>query len=471
MTDGHATGSVSQRVLEAVSEVLGDDAPMCMLALSGGMDSVCLLHALTQRLGHSHIQAVYVDHQLQAASAQWRDFCQQLCEQWGVAFQSIAVEVTTEQGSLENAARHARYRALKRALRQWQKQPWPCSEATSHCRPPYWLLTAHHQTDQAETLLMRWGRGTGLKGLTGMAKVSELSGAPEMFLVRPFLNLSRSQLNAYANEQGLDWVEDGSNQNVAFTRNRVRHQVLPMMQSIWPAFEQTTAQTAQWLEEAHALLQHFAELDLARCPHTGFYLDLRPWFAYLQATSQSDMPFFLRQARLKQLLQTWARQCHYQGLNQRQLAWCLTHLLDQNAHQTAHQTAQGQPQWLLSQRHGCRCLRIDRQRLYWLVQPDAAFCSYARWFEPAAYQLEHAFLAQATTALRKAAPQAKIISVFAGYLDQRTDAKAIRRWFKRQQIPVWQRHIWPLFAWPSGTSQGERASQWRLLGYDTLDGA
>ena len=462
-----AKGPASQQVLDAVSETLGDDAPMCLLALSGGLDSVCLLHALSQRLNHSHIKAVYIDHQLQAASSQWRDFCQRLCEQWGIEFQSMTVAVSSKQASVENAARQARYRALNQALRQWRHQQIHTSHAGSKLEPSYWLLTAHHQTDQAETLLMRWGRGTGLKGLTGMAKFSVLSHTPKLCLVRPLLNLSRTQLNAYASEQGLNWVEDASNQDAAFTRNRVRHQVLPVMRSIWPAFEQTTAQTALWLEEAHALLEHYAQLDLAKCPYAGFYLDLRPWFAHVQATAQNGVSIFLKQARLKQLLQTWAQQFHNQGLNQRQLAWCQAHLLGSDSHQSPH----GQPQWLLSQRHGFRCLRIDRQRLYWLTQPDAAFCSYACWFEPAAYQFEHAFLAQATTALCKRAPQAKIISLFSGYLDHRKDAKAIRRWFKRQQIPPWQRQIWPLYAWPTSTAQADRGDQWRLLGYDPLEGA
>ncbi|MDA0236390.1 MAG: tRNA lysidine(34) synthetase TilS, partial [Proteobacteria bacterium] len=187
-------------------------------ALSGGVDSVVLfelLRRLQPRFGFS-LRAAHVDHGLSPNAAAWARACAERCLAAGVPLQVFRVEVERAHADgLEAAARAARHAAL----------------AQVDCD---WLAFGHHQDDQAETLLFRLLRGTGVRGAAAMRAV-EPGGAGRVGRLRPLLGLRRAQLLEWAGAYGLGWVEDESNAELRFTRNALRHRLLPVAEGLFPA--------------------------------------------------------------------------------------------------------------------------------------------------------------------------------------------------------------------------------------------
>jgi tRNA(Ile)-lysidine synthase len=216
------------------------------IAFSGGLDSTVLLHLLaglakTQSL--PALSAIHVHHGLQAAADAWPGHCKAVCDALGVALQVVRVQVKPG-ASLERAARDARYGAFH--------------EATGINEV---LLTAQHRDDQAETLLFRLLRGAGVRGLVGMPRQRSLG---QGHLLRPLLDVARAELEAYAMQHQLRWIEDPSNQDHQFSRNYLRHQVFPALISRWPQAMATMARSAEHLSEAQGLLDELAQIDLSQ---------------------------------------------------------------------------------------------------------------------------------------------------------------------------------------------------------------
>ncbi|KUJ72084.1 tRNA lysidine(34) synthetase TilS [Thiomicrospira sp. WB1] len=417
--------------------------PHYLVALSGGLDSVVLLHLLAQTVPSERIHAVHINHQLQAAAGDWQRFCQQLCRTRSLSFESQPVTLADEGGP-EAAARTARYRALTQLAQSWQQQ---LTDQAASANARVCVLTAHHADDQAETMIQRLGRGAGVSGLSGMPSVGSVPGAAQITLLRPLLDFSRTALQAYAQSEGLRWVEDPSNACPQYQRNRVRHEVMPVLKSIWPAFEQKASQTAQWMQEANALLNTLAEQDLTGLNHTPFHLDLRP----LLAVSDEKAP---DRVRLKNLIRYWARRFWPEPPSAKLLEWCLNQL--QNADVQAH------PQWLLSQTPDKTMVRIDQGRLYYLQNPDEVYEVALTEFSPHGHQFEAVCLLDALDAFETTRPTAKIAALPADWLAQRPDRKKIKQWFRDQRIPWWQRRVWPVLYEPDKQS----IQQGVLLGYD-----
>lgn len=221
------------------------NAPAWHIAFSGGLDSTVLLHLLatlskTQSL--PALNAIHVHHGLQAVADAWPEHCRAVCAALGVPLQVLRVQVQPG-ASLERAARDARYHAFTETVQ--------ANEI---------LLTAQHRDDQAETLLFRLLRGAGVRGLSGMPRQRPLGKG---YLLRPLLDATRAELEAYASEQGLSWVEDPSNEDRQYSRNYLRHQVFPGLTSRWPQAVATMARSAAHLSEAQALLDDLADIDLS----------------------------------------------------------------------------------------------------------------------------------------------------------------------------------------------------------------
>lgn len=216
------------------------------VAFSGGMDSTVLLHALA-RLAQQHhlpeLRAIYIHHGLQEAAQAWPAHCQSICAQLQIPLVVLEVDVAAS-ASVEQAARVARYAAFEQHLAQDEV-----------------LLMAQHQDDQAETLLFRLMRGTGVAGLRG---IPETRALPRGQVLRPLLAVSHQQLLAYAQQQQLSWIEDPSNATDEFDRNYLRRQVIPALKSRWPAMQQSLQRTAQHMDEAQQLLDELAKEDLLR---------------------------------------------------------------------------------------------------------------------------------------------------------------------------------------------------------------
>lgn len=217
------------------------------VALSGGADSTALLVACaTQWPGRVH--AVHVHHGLQAAADSFEAHCVALCERLHVPLVVQRVNAAHAVGeSPEDAARQARYRALAEALQHnWGGQIKD-------------MALAQHADDQVETLLLALSRGAGLPGLACMPAVAERHGVTYH---RPWLDVRGSQLRDALRAAGETWVEDPTNTDTRYTRNRIRAELLPVIEHAFPSFRQTFARSASHAAQAQTLLQEVAEQDL-----------------------------------------------------------------------------------------------------------------------------------------------------------------------------------------------------------------
>lgn len=216
------------------------------VAFSGGMDSTILLYALAQ-LAKQHalppLRAIYIQHGLQEAAQAWPAHCQQVCAELQIPLTVVDVNVAAI-ASIEQAARHARYAAF-----------------TQHLLKDEVLLMAQHLDDQAETMLFRLLRGTGVSGLRGIPAQRRLAAG---HLLRPLLGIGHQALQRYAVQQHLRWIEDPSNASDGFARNYLRRQVIPVLKSRWPALQQNLQRTAEHMQEAQRLLDELALEDLQR---------------------------------------------------------------------------------------------------------------------------------------------------------------------------------------------------------------
>jgi tRNA(Ile)-lysidine synthase len=212
--------------------------PKLVVAFSGGLDSCVLLHLLAnlRKTLPFQLSAHHVNHGLSLNAASWANFCAEFCAKLSVPFTLSTVKVEKNSGlGLEATAREARYNALLSTDSDF-------------------IVLAHHQDDQAETLLLQLARGAGVKGLAGM-------GAINNKLLRPLLDVPRSALEAYAKANNLTWINDESNADTKFDRNFMRHEILPNLEKQYPAIKQTISRSAAHLAEASALLDDLAELD------------------------------------------------------------------------------------------------------------------------------------------------------------------------------------------------------------------
>lgn len=215
------------------------------MGFSGGLDSTVLVHALKRAVDEvTPVIAVHINHGLHADASAWENHCRSVAATLGVDFVSRHVDVKDHGGyGLEAAARAERYAAMKTLMQEGDV-----------------LLSAHHEEDQAETLLLNLMRGSGLAGLAAI-------GARQQFgpglLIRPMLKVSRNDIEHYARASGLAWVEDPANANLRFDRNFLRREILPRLRQRWPAVSRRLANSAELAGEAARLQDDLARLDLS----------------------------------------------------------------------------------------------------------------------------------------------------------------------------------------------------------------
>jgi tRNA(Ile)-lysidine synthase len=224
------------------------DTSVCV-AFSGGADSTALLAALAAAPARpARLRAIYVDHQLQPDSSAWGRHCRKVAASLGVPLQVRRVRVARGRGqSPEAAARAARYGALAGALQAGET-----------------LLTAHHQDDQLETVLLQLLRGAGVAGLAAMPACAPFARG---VLVRPLIDKPRAQLRAWLRTRGLTWIEDASNADERLDRNYLRSRVLPPILARWPAAPGTVVRGARHAAEAQRMLDALGAADVARASH------------------------------------------------------------------------------------------------------------------------------------------------------------------------------------------------------------
>lgn len=221
------------------------------VALSGGADSCALLLACVKQWP-GQVRAIHVHHGLQAAADAFATHCQDLCQRLSVPLVVTYVNAHAEGGqSPEDAARQARYQAYADVLHMhWGAQVRD-------------IALAQHADDQVETLLLALTRGAGLPGISAMPNLIERAG---LRIHRPWLDVPAQQLRNWLRQENVAWVEDPSNQDERYTRNRIRHQLLPVLEQTFPSFRQTFGRSARHAAQAQTVLDDMAQLDLQ---HTG----------------------------------------------------------------------------------------------------------------------------------------------------------------------------------------------------------
>ncbi|WP_254258514.1 tRNA lysidine(34) synthetase TilS [Methylovorus sp. MM2] len=235
-------GRLNQYVADFLHSHIPSGASV-LVAFSGGLDSRVLLDILLSQKRSSDftLRAMHVHHGLSPNADAWAAFCQDVCQDASIPFELARVHVPLDSGiGIEAAARHARYTAL-------------IGDGADY------IALAHHQDDQAETLLLQLFRGAGVKGLAAMAPVDI-----KRRLLRPLLGISRAELEAYAKERKLKWIEDESNLDEHYDRNYCRHTILPVLEERFPAVKEALARSAVHLAETAGLLDALAALDAAQ---------------------------------------------------------------------------------------------------------------------------------------------------------------------------------------------------------------
>lgn len=278
-----------------IRELVPEDAGL-LLAVSGGLDSLVLLNLAVLATAHEprRLAVAHLNHGLRgaagqtdaclvqtaAANHQLECFCESLPE---------GSLKSASRGSLEEAARTARYEFLERTARENQFQ---------------FVAVAHHSDDQAETVLLNIARGTGLGGLKGMSDRRPLS--PVVQLVRPLLDFSRTDLAAFAAERSIPHTQDASNSSTEFARNRIRHQILPLLrESLNPGIDQALVRLARQASEQLTCLDALADQLLEQS-----VLDCSPSIIRLSRSRLLQSPEPLVRHALIRLWdrQTWPRQ-------------------------------------------------------------------------------------------------------------------------------------------------------------------
>jgi len=219
------------------------NAKVLWVAYSGGCDSHVLLHSLVALRSEikSEIKAIHINHGLSSFAPEWEEHCRDTCEQLAVPYVAISVNAKKKNSSPEEAARHARYSEWKKLLNKNEV-----------------ILLAHHQDDQAETVLIQLLRGAGVKGLAAMPLQQYFSKG---LLCRPLLSFLREEIHSYAVEHKLNWIDDPSNFDTDFDRNFLRHDVVPLLETRWPSLKKVLSRTASHQADADQLLTELAFQD------------------------------------------------------------------------------------------------------------------------------------------------------------------------------------------------------------------
>ena len=229
-----------------------DSPKNILVAYSGGLDSHVLLHLFSQ-LSNYHVRAMHIHHGLLDEADAWVKHCERICCDLNIDLQIEYLGLKVGQGeSLEEVARTARYKALKSSLYTHEL-----------------LVTAHHQNDQTETLLLQLFRGAGVNGLAAMPTYSRANTH-----ARPLLAESRQALETYAKEHCLNYINDPSNLDTSFDRNYLRNQVLPLLRKRWKGLDKAINRSATIQGETKQLLDEIAEQDLKKVSTKGNRIDL-----------------------------------------------------------------------------------------------------------------------------------------------------------------------------------------------------
>lgn len=376
-----------------------------VIALSGGLDSSVLCHLLARlHPNPEHLKAVYINHGLQSASDEWALHCENFCDRLNIPFKEIKVQLDCHRRKgIEAVAREARYHALFQELEE------------AGC-----LVTGHHQRDQAETFLLALMRGSGLAGLSAMPKTrfQEIEGK-NCFHCRPLLGVSPSELRRYAEDNTLTWIEDPSNRSLEFNRNYIRHKALPVLAAQWPKAIENIAHSASLQAESLELIDALAKQDMQVLDFTCGMIDLSHCFELSWVRQKNVIRFWLMNEVGIQVTQTI-------------LNWLAQALTNSNP--------QAHPKLKLPQSE----LRLHHKTLYFVTPIEF---SKKNLFSKTLFDQLGLATKQFDWVTKQMFYQNAKGALFVRPISN-TEAehlKSLKKWFKNNKIPPWQRNNWPVF--------------------------
>lgn len=217
------------------------------IGYSGGMDSHVLLHAISQLREHYplKIKAIHIHHGLSPDASHWQQHSEKICRELKIEYETESIRIKKKIGeSPENAARKARYAVLREKIQSGDI-----------------FLSAHHEEDQAETVLLQLLRGAGPKGLSAMPKNKSFGKG---WHGRPLLAITHDEIKQYAVQHHLQWIEDESNQNEDFSRNFIRHRIMPILKDHWPTASKMISRTAAHCAALEPLLENIVAPELKK---------------------------------------------------------------------------------------------------------------------------------------------------------------------------------------------------------------
>ena len=378
-----------------------------LVGLSGGADSTALLHTLVQLKEqlNTPFRAVHVNHGLHPDSNQWQQHCETLCQQWSVPLTCIDVQITRTGQGLEAEAREKRYAAIASILQ--------ADEA---------LLTAHHQDDQAETLLLNLMRGSGVDGLSAMP-ASKQFGDKQLF--RPLLNSNHQALLDYLSSNQIKWIEDPSNQNIDQDRNFIRNSLLPLLEKQFSGATKRLLLTQQAMAESRTLLESMADRQI------------KDSLLHSQVLSLSD-ELLDNPALFKLTIRHWLKKNAVASLPNRQL--------NDLCNQLQHVTSGSQT----SVRWAGTCLRFYQNCLWLQKNPEVAACEQIDWPENQTSLELNQPLGTLSLVSDKPIKLPGAISVsnrtrhFGLSLDRGNHHQSLKNLFQSASVPVWLRDCIPL---------------------------
>ncbi len=368
-----------------------------VVAYSGGLDSSLLLKLCSELLPSDRLSALHINHQLQSSSDKWERFCAESSFNLGVSFESEKVTCDT---SSEESARLARYSAFNKRV-----------------KPKQALLLAHHQDDQAETVLFNLFRGSGVNGLSGIASNRAVG---EGALFRPLLNTTKSDIESAAKELQIAWVDDPSNLDTRFTRNWIRRELSGVLNAQWPDWKAKLAKTASRLSEASELHEALAQMDLERCQLEEGVLSL-------------VLLFELSLARKKNLLYHWLSSAGQRVGSEKQLE------------SIAKLDVKAKGEWPFS----TVMLRAYDEKLFLSPNSELQPCESMEWvvsdeaviFGPgqlSAIRAETGLPIDMKLTLRTREPGESV------YIESRGGHVSIKKLMNEHRIPPWLRECWPI---------------------------
>ncbi|GAB6070239.1 tRNA lysidine(34) synthetase TilS [Thiomicrorhabdus hydrogeniphila] len=416
LSNSLSNSSVTKSVNEFLPQV--PNKSIVFIAFSGGLDSTVLLHSINQQSSKQNKQlvlvALYVDHGLQAESKEWFKFCQAFCQKLSVEFHGLKVTVKhTQRKGVEAVARALRYQAIFAFIDNY----------LGDSKENAFLLTGHHQRDQAETVLLNLFRGAGVNGLSAMLQNKKVTTTNNhsVFHSRPILHVPYSAIEQYAKVHSLSYVTDKTNFELNYKRNVVRHTVLPKLNEVWPHAQSALDKTALHLQEASELLDIYAKIELSESESSNYFFSFKDFIEFSWVRQKNTLRYWFKIYWPEIILS----QSHYDWIKE-----SLMEFAQSQNHNFCYELPQG-------------VLRVYQNRLYYLKNNPNSYCFSVNEFDD--YKKVEGNKENGNFCfnfnLLNELSNVKIRSISQDDLVHR---KALKRFFQDNKIPVWERKFWPV---------------------------